>query len=491
MAALLLTVLMFTSDVNSDCDSDTIAPSCKENKEKGTEPSSTWKDNSKCGTEIMKCKKPNIPTPDKYFANEPMATHLGQFVSNDATPGAAYIVKNYVLEHFNYGRCEQTIGGPCDTTTYVGDSIGQFVSIPETYTSMLTDVSHDTCSSVTSCEQQYRKVFDEKLGFDPVWSFVAEDKIPPYQKSSMAIILIKIKTDASWIQNNKMRMASGNERGANDEWIPGGYLPKGQPEAVIDEIPKTAVTFSVIYEQGEKEQGHFLKEPKEYIPRKSVQCRELYKSQAIPPSNTFYKSECGTYIVNMKQTRPNPTKYFKQKDIQSHLQKFAIGNKGSAFVIRESEMMLKNFKNKFVNPLETYEKVLQEIHDKHDNTIFNHALGFSDKESYLGQDVILVVISPTIVKNMIASKTIQIASGNERGKKEGWIPGGFLKPSWKAKNEERDPFPEAFVSQRMRKQTLKMYIIYRHHGGVFEQTYDRQEITTGKQEVRGATGAVG
>ena len=31
-----------------------------------------------------------------------------------------------------------------------------------------------------------------------------------------------------------LRMPSGNEAGANDEWLPGGHLPTGISEAVID-----------------------------------------------------------------------------------------------------------------------------------------------------------------------------------------------------------------------------------------------------------------
>ncbi|MFS0895750.1 hypothetical protein [Microbacterium sp. 179-I 3D3 NHS] len=36
-----------------------------------------------------------------------------------------------------------------------------------------------------------------------------------------------------------LRIPSGNEGGANPQWIPGGYLPAGLPEAVID-VPETA-----------------------------------------------------------------------------------------------------------------------------------------------------------------------------------------------------------------------------------------------------------
>ncbi len=35
-----------------------------------------------------------------------------------------------------------------------------------------------------------------------------------------------------------MRMPSGNELGANPQWLPGGKLPTGYSEIVIDNIPK-------------------------------------------------------------------------------------------------------------------------------------------------------------------------------------------------------------------------------------------------------------
>ncbi len=33
-----------------------------------------------------------------------------------------------------------------------------------------------------------------------------------------------------------LRIPSGNEEGANEGWVPGGYLGSGLPEAVIDKI---------------------------------------------------------------------------------------------------------------------------------------------------------------------------------------------------------------------------------------------------------------
>jgi hypothetical protein len=39
-----------------------------------------------------------------------------------------------------------------------------------------------------------------------------------------------------------LRMPSGNEAGANNLWLPGGKLPTGQSEAVVNQIPKGAYT---------------------------------------------------------------------------------------------------------------------------------------------------------------------------------------------------------------------------------------------------------
>ncbi|WP_312943258.1 hypothetical protein [Oscillibacter sp.] len=33
-----------------------------------------------------------------------------------------------------------------------------------------------------------------------------------------------------------LRMPTGNERGANENWLPGGYTTRGVPEAVIDQV---------------------------------------------------------------------------------------------------------------------------------------------------------------------------------------------------------------------------------------------------------------
>nr|NDG06928.1 hypothetical protein [Oxalobacteraceae bacterium] len=72
-------------------------------------------------------------------------------------------------------------------------------------------------------------------------SYTTEIQIPTGAWRGQEIIRVTINT----IPN--LRMASGNESGANKYWMPGGYLPNGLPEAVCDQIPlanisKTAFT---------------------------------------------------------------------------------------------------------------------------------------------------------------------------------------------------------------------------------------------------------
>jgi hypothetical protein len=43
-----------------------------------------------------------------------------------------------------------------------------------------------------------------------------------------------VRIDVPDPQDYNLRIPSGNEAGANSNWIPGGYLPDGLPEAVID-----------------------------------------------------------------------------------------------------------------------------------------------------------------------------------------------------------------------------------------------------------------
>jgi hypothetical protein len=59
-----------------------------------------------------------------------------------------------------------------------------------------------------------------------------EDAINDAQVPS-SLIRIDIKPS----QIKKLRMPTGNELGANSEWIPSGFTTNGLPEAIIEPIP--------------------------------------------------------------------------------------------------------------------------------------------------------------------------------------------------------------------------------------------------------------
>lgn len=71
----------------------------------------------------------------------------------------------------------------------------------------------------------------DRLGIEPQYFHVDNDLTKPIKD-------VEIR-NFSPDELSGLRMPSGNEAGANDGWIPGGYLPTGVPEAVID-VPESA-----------------------------------------------------------------------------------------------------------------------------------------------------------------------------------------------------------------------------------------------------------
>ncbi len=142
--------------------------------------------------EIRSQPKGQRPDPSRYLPQEYIDTHLKQFES-----GASYFVPTDVLD--TYGR--NKLGMPDNT---------QFV-MP---TSQLNDVIKESGGDIVKLE--------EIMGI-PEGS---------WQGKQLSII------DVSNPVELNLRMPSGNEMGANPEWLPGGKLPTGMSEAVIDNIPE-------------------------------------------------------------------------------------------------------------------------------------------------------------------------------------------------------------------------------------------------------------
>ena len=62
-----------------------------------------------------------------------------------------------------------------------------------------------------------------------------------------------VRVDIPSAENQNLRIPSGNEAGANDYWAPGGLLPGGMLEAVIDvaSVPKETLTIVDLRDPGE------------------------------------------------------------------------------------------------------------------------------------------------------------------------------------------------------------------------------------------------
>jgi hypothetical protein len=145
---------------------------------------------------VLDIAKGQRPDPSVYLDQKYIVYHLGEFAN-----GAAYLVTKKALD--DYGR--DTLGYPDNT---------QFVMPKSEMDALLAKTNKDISK------------IEKELGI-PAGSWTGKE-------------MVKIE-----IQDPKalrLRMPSGNEMGANSLWLPGGQLPTGYPEAVINKIPKGKYT---------------------------------------------------------------------------------------------------------------------------------------------------------------------------------------------------------------------------------------------------------
>eukprot|EP01084_Bolivina_argentea_P004350 8279_1 len=440
-------IYIATQAVDIDCEDKTKVPGACKHLER-TPPSDTFKDTG-CATQIKNKTKGNRPEPCQYFSEEQIKKHLQPFHD-----GAAYIVKNFIMEHHNWNVEEPTLvteRTPSKMTEWIGMEYGQYVGTLETYKKMLEQVDltlqdNDDKSGAT----QYAEIFDTTLGFPKDWSFVNPNTTPDSQKEKMTIVLVVIKgyLVTNYIDARTMRMPSGNEIGANKEWIPGGYLPTGKPEAVIDAIPKNDVQLYKIYEKGK-----FLSNQYDAFPytRKPIQPVDPCKENKLPPSATFYISDCAQYIKGLdKKKRPEPQTYFSEEQYNAHLQQFV--EKGAAYITRQHQMEHYNYDmcivgwkfcgctksvgrptDQFVSLYETYQDMMHQVSGGDGEwkyrQIFDATLGFAKNDSFVNEhdvSIILIRLTESLINRMINEKAMRIPSGKEEGANPEWLPGGYL-----------------------------------------------------------------
>lgn len=145
---------------------------------------------------VLDIAKGQRPDPSMYLDQKYIDFHLAQF-----NGGATYLVSKSSLD--KYGR--DTLGYPDNT---------QFVMTKTEMDAMLTKTGKDISKIET------------ELG------------IPAGSWKGLEMVRISIPDP----KGLNVRVPSGNEMGANSLWLPGGHLPTGYSEAVVNKIPKGKYT---------------------------------------------------------------------------------------------------------------------------------------------------------------------------------------------------------------------------------------------------------
>jgi hypothetical protein len=144
---------------------------------------------------ILDLPKGSRPKPSAYLDKSFINNHLSKF-----DEGGGYITSKGGLDKF--GR------------EMVGRPDGQFLMPKSELDAVLKRADGDI------------SVIERELG------------IPPGSWKGQELVRIDVPKP----KDLNLRVPSGNEAGANDLWLPGGKLPTGQSEAVVNQIPKGSYT---------------------------------------------------------------------------------------------------------------------------------------------------------------------------------------------------------------------------------------------------------
>lgn len=157
-----------------------------------------WKPGTWTPKDVLEAGKGDRPNPRDYLDEDYVTAHLDQFAN-----GATRIYKKGSLDGFGPGN-NQAVDG--SNTTYV----------------FPTDQLNALMGQVNSPEE-----LGEALGLGADFFVGADVELRDFAPEEL----------------DGLRMPSGNDSGTDElAWIPGGYLPSGIAEAVID-IPETSTGF--------------------------------------------------------------------------------------------------------------------------------------------------------------------------------------------------------------------------------------------------------
>ena len=155
-----------------------------------------WRDHKWLPDDVIDAGKGNRPNPNEYLDADYITNHLDQFAN-----GATRIYKTDSI--LDWGPGNNQVPGNATNTAYV----------------FPTDQLNALMDQVNSPTE-----LAEALGLPKNFFEGADVQLRDFAPEDLA----------------GLRMPSGNEGGTDvDHWIPGGYLPSGIPEAVID-IPADA-----------------------------------------------------------------------------------------------------------------------------------------------------------------------------------------------------------------------------------------------------------
>lgn len=148
---------------------------------------------------ILAIPKGERPAPSTYLSSKYIRKHLKQFRKGLSIVMGLDSFERYVLRAEKIGRD--------DNTCFV---------MPKTF-----------CDAIEKEAAGDLTIWERKLSFDE-----------GYFASQGGLVRVDIP-DFDWLN---LRIPDGNEAGANDYWIPGGWTLGDTPEAVVDKIPKTRIT---------------------------------------------------------------------------------------------------------------------------------------------------------------------------------------------------------------------------------------------------------
>ncbi|MCB2377404.1 DUF6531 domain-containing protein [Hymenobacter sp. BT635] len=142
--------------------------------------------------------------PNKYLKKRYTDQHLQQFHGE-----ASYLMTGDAYRDFAKGR------------PFVGRPDGQFISTKTDIDGVLSRSNGDVA------------LIEKELGIKPG---------PNGWQGKGGIVRVDIQNPEKF----NLRMPNGNEGGANELWEPGGFVPGGSPEAVVDPIPASSIITKIV-----------------------------------------------------------------------------------------------------------------------------------------------------------------------------------------------------------------------------------------------------